>query len=72
MISRHLKAKSKRLHDADLLPSGTIAQQLGQHHSTVERVLRQAGAAESLGPPALSTCAVFCGFRPVLNLGNLG
>lgn len=44
MISKHLKAKVKRLHDADLLPSGTNARQLGLHPITVERFLRQADA----------------------------
>lgn len=62
MISKHLEAKIKRLHYSDLLPCGTIARNLGLHHSTVERVLREAGAADSLRPPRPRKIDPYTGF----------
>ncbi|WP_157271511.1 IS21 family transposase [Azohydromonas aeria] len=47
-ISPDLGAEILRLHHAELWPVGTIAYQLGVHHSTVRRVL----AAEGLMPHA--------------------
>ena len=38
-----LKAQILRYHFAEHLREGTIARQLGVHHSTVERVLSEAG-----------------------------
>ena len=43
MISRALEAEILRLHHAEHWPIGTIAAQLRVHHSTVRRVLAQAG-----------------------------
>jgi transposase len=37
------KAKILQLHHAEKWPIGTIAQQLGRHHETIERVLSQSG-----------------------------
>jgi len=43
MIAKELEAKILRLHKAEGWPVGTIAFQVGVHHKTVRRVLRQAG-----------------------------
>ena len=43
MISRELEAEILRLYHAEHWRVGTIATQLGVHHSTVRRVLTQAG-----------------------------
>jgi transposase len=43
MISREDETEILRLHSAECWPVGTIARQLGIHHETVERVLRQSG-----------------------------
>lgn len=44
MIAKEREAAILRLHHAEKWPIGTIAAQLGHHHSTVRRVLVQAGA----------------------------
>ena len=43
MIPRALEAEILRLHHVEHWPIGTIATQLRVHHSTVRRVLAQAG-----------------------------
>ena len=43
MIPKELEAKILRYHHVEKWPVGTIASQVGVHHDTVERVLRQAG-----------------------------
>src|SRR6267143_582416 len=43
MIPRELEAQILRLHHAEGWPIGTLARQLHLHHSTVRRVLGQAG-----------------------------
>lgn len=43
MISPEIEAQILRLYHAEKWPPGTIAHQLGVHHSVVERVLTQAG-----------------------------
>ena len=43
MISQQKEAEILRLAHAENWPVGTIAAQLGHHHSTVARVLKQAG-----------------------------
>jgi transposase len=45
MISRALEAEILRLHHAEGWPVGTLSRQLHVHHSTVRRVLGQAGIA---------------------------
>ncbi len=45
MIPRELEAEILRLHHAEGWPVGTLARQLRVHHSTVRRVLGQAGIA---------------------------
>ncbi len=47
MISRAMEAEVLRLHHAEKWPVGTIARQLMLHHSTVRRVLAQAGVPEA-------------------------
>ena len=44
MIPRALETEILRLHQTEHWPVGTIAAQLRVHHSTVRRVLAQAGA----------------------------
>lgn len=48
MISKDTEAQILRLHDVEKWPPGTIAFQLGLHHSVVLRVLMQAGAPKPL------------------------
>ena len=43
MVSPETEALILRLHHAEKWPAGTIARQLGIHHSVVERVLEEAG-----------------------------
>ena len=45
MIAADIEAEILRLHHAERWPIGTIARQLNLHHSTVRRVLAQAGIA---------------------------
>ncbi len=45
MIAADIEAEILRLHHAERWPIGTIARQLSLHHSTVRRVLAQAGIA---------------------------
>ena len=45
MISRQLETEILRLHHAEGWPVGTLSRQLHLHHSTVRRVLGQAGIA---------------------------
>jgi transposase len=56
MISRAVEAEVLRLHHAERWPIGTIARQLLLHHSTVRRVLAQAGvpAAQKTTRPSLA------------------
>jgi transposase len=48
MISRERAAEVLRVHHAEKWPIGTVASQLGMHHSTVKRVLAQAGLEAGL------------------------
>src|SRR5580658_3466842 len=56
MISRAMEAEVLRLHHAERWPIGTIARQLLLHHSTVRRVLAQAGvpAAQKTTRPSIA------------------
>jgi transposase len=47
MITRAMEAEVLRLHHAEKWPIGTIGRQLRLHHSTVRRVLAQAGIPEA-------------------------
>jgi transposase len=51
VIGKDREAEILRLHHAEKWRIGTIATQLGHHHSTVRRVLAQAGLAAGLGSP---------------------
>lgn len=51
MITREREAEILRLHHAEKWPVGTIASQIGVHHSTVKRVLAQAGLEAGLSSP---------------------
>jgi transposase len=55
MISRALEAEILRLHHTEHWPIGTIATQLRVHHSTVRRVLAQAGvpSAQKTARPSI-------------------
>src|SRR6187551_1486577 len=55
MITPEREAEILRLHHAEKWPVGTIASQLHVHHSTVRRVLIQAGvvAAEAMSRPSI-------------------
>lgn len=55
MISAEREAEILRLHHAEKWPVGTVAAQLGVHHSTVRRVLAQAGvpAARLMARPSI-------------------
>jgi transposase len=48
MIGKDREAEILRLHHAEKWPVGTISAQVGHHHSTVRRVLAQAGLAAGL------------------------
>ena len=50
-ISEELRAQILRYFHAEHWRVGTIARQLGVHHSTVERVLSQAGVAREAQRP---------------------
>ena len=54
MISRDLKAEILRLYHAEKWTVGTIAKQLGVHHTTVQRVLRYPDAVNSRIHPRAS------------------
>ena len=56
MLSRAVEAEVLRLHHAERWPIGTIARQLMLHHSTVRRVLAQAGvpAAQKTTRPSIA------------------
>ena len=47
MVSPETEALILRLHHAEKWPAGTIAHQLGIHHSVVERVLEEAGISKA-------------------------
>ena len=51
MISKQTEAEIIRLFHAEKWPVGTIATQLGVHHSTVRRVLEQAGIPTARSTP---------------------
>ncbi len=51
MISKETEAEILRLYHAEKWPLGTIAGQLGLHHTTVQRVLGQAGVDPKIVAP---------------------
>lgn len=54
MISKELEAQILRLHYAERWRVGTIARQLGIHHTTVQRVLLQSGVQPQVVTPRSS------------------
>lgn len=62
MIGKDREALILRLHHAEQWPPGTIATQLGLHHSTVRRVLAQAGVAREIVSPRPSMVDPFLPF----------
>ncbi|MDE3010986.1 MAG: transposase [Pseudomonadota bacterium] len=62
MISRELEVEILRLHRAEHWKIGTIAAQLHTHHSTVRRVLMQAGLVQAPELPRASMVDPYKGF----------
>ena len=62
MISRELEVEILRLHRAEHWKIGTIAAQLHTHHSTVRRVLMQAGLVQAPALPRASMVDPYKGF----------
>lgn len=77
MIPRALEAEILRLHATEHWPVGTIARQLRVHHSTVRRVLAQAGVPAqppvrvSMVEPYLAFIADTLGKYPTLRASRL-
>ena len=59
MISRETEAEVVRLFHAEKWPIGTIAAQLGLHHTTVQRVLRHTGVEPKVVAPRPSVVDPF-------------
>lgn len=62
MIDKALEAEIVRLHHAERWPIGTIAAQLSVHHTTVQRVLREAGVESKVVAPRPSMVDPFLPF----------
>jgi transposase len=62
MIPRALEAEILRLHHSEHWPIGTIASQLRVHHSTVRRVLAQAGVPVAQTPVRASIVEPYSAF----------
>ena len=62
MISKEREAEILRLYHAEKWPIGTIASQLGLHHTTVQRVLAQAGLAPKVVTSRPSIADPYLGF----------
>ncbi len=62
MISKERQAEILRLHHVEKWPVGTIATQLGVHHTTVQRVLDQAGTDQKQVYPRASILDPFLPF----------
>ena len=62
MISKEQEAEILRLHHAEKWLVGTIAEQLGVHHTTVQRVLGQAGVDPKVVAPRPSMVDPFVPF----------
>lgn len=62
MISKEKEAEIMRLHHAEKWPVGTIADQLKVHHTTVQRVLGQAGVDPKVVAPRPSMVDPFVPF----------
>lgn len=62
MISKESEAEIVRLYHGEKWPIGTIAGQLGVHHTTVQRVLRQQGVEAKVVAPRPSLADPFVPF----------
>jgi transposase len=62
MIPKETEAEIVRLYHAEKWPIGTIAGQLGIHHTTVQRVLRQTGVEHKVVAPRPSMVDPFVPF----------
>jgi transposase len=62
MISKETEAEIVRLYHGEKWPIGTIASQLGLHHTTVQRVLRQTGIDPKVVAPRPSMVDPFVPF----------
>ena len=62
MISKETEAEVLRLYHAEKWRIGTIAAQLGLHHTTVQRVLRQTGVELKTVVPRASMADPFIPF----------
>jgi len=62
MIAADIEAQILRYHHAEKWRVGTIARQLHVHHSTVRRVLAQAGLPKAGPPPRPSQIDVYLPF----------
>jgi transposase len=61
-LSADKEAEIKRQHWGEGMPVGSIARQMGVHHTTVQRVLRESGVDESTVRPRASIADQFEGF----------
>src|SRR5450432_3735740 len=62
MIPKETEAEILRLYHAEKWLIGTIAEQLGLHHTTVQRVLRQTGVEPKALAPRPSMADPFAAF----------
>jgi transposase len=62
MIPKDKDAEIVRLHHAEKWPIGTIASELGIHHTTVQRVLQQTGVDQKVVAPRPSVADPFVPF----------
>lgn len=62
MIPKEKEAEVLRLFHTEKWPIGTIATQLGLHHTTVQRVLKQTGVEERVVAPRPSMVEPFLPF----------
>ncbi len=62
MISKEIEAEILRLYHGEKWPIGTIASQLGIHHTTVQRVLRHTGVDSKVVAPRPSMVDPFVPF----------
>ena len=62
MIAKETEAEVRRLYHGEKWPIGTIATQLGIHHTTVQRVLQHTGVEAKVVAPRPSMADPFLPF----------
>lgn len=62
MIAKELEAEIVRLYHGERWPIGTLARQVGVHHTTVQRALRHTGVDVKVVAPRPSRIAPFLPF----------